>query len=325
MTEYSINVYKLSEKESFADASKEELRVLLCLISTDGKFSDAEELASLARTSRARAAASIAFWEDAGVISEKNSSGAPEGNIIEEYKLREEPEESAESVAKDIKDKGLASLLSECAFLMGKPMLSTAETKKIVNVYVQYALNEEYIVTLAAFLKEQNKLTATKLAADAERLAKKGIDCTEELEIYITNSAKQNEAHWKYKRFFEIYNRPLSTEEAARAEKWFAEFGYSEEIVGLAYSITTTSKGSLEIPYMDSIITSWHTGGCKTLADCEAAKEKFRAEWKAENAKDASTTSRRKQKEKPRYGDFDVSDAFARALERSYGDSDDEK
>ena len=328
MTDYSINIQNLSQRESFADASKEELRVLLTLISTDGRIADAETLASLAHTSRARAAASIAFWEDAGVIVAKDRIETRDDNLTEEYKCDDDPEESAAKIAHDIKDKGLASLLSECARLMDKPMLSTTETKKIVNVYVQYALNEEYIITLAAFLKEQNKLTAVRLASDAEHLVKKGIDCVEELEIYITKKAKIDDASWQYKKFFAIYDRPLSPDETARAEKWFSIFCYSEQIIGLAYSITTKNKGKLEIAYMDSIITSWHESGCRTVAECEAMNEKFKEDWKAENLErngaEGRPASRRAAKEKPRYGDFNVQDAFAKALERSYGSSDQE-
>ena len=49
---------------------------------------------------------------------------------------------------------------------------------------------------------------------------------------------------------------------------------------------------------------------------------KFSAEWQGESST-PKTSSSRKKKEKPRYGDFNVNDAFAKALERSYG-SDDE-
>jgi DnaD/phage-associated family protein len=209
---------------------------------------------------------------------------------------------------------------------MGKPMLSSAETKKIVNVYSQYALNEEYIITLAAFLNEQNKLTAVRLANDAERLAKKGIDCVEELEIYIAKKTKTSNDEWQYRRFFKIYERPLSDDESARAQKWFGDYGYSEAIIGLAYSITTTNKGGLEIPYMDAILSGWHESGCKTVEDCKAQNEKFKEDWQTKSSDGAETASRphKKTKAKPRYGDFDVADAFAKALERSYSDSDDE-
>ena len=317
---YIIDLRSISSKECFADASKEELRVLLAILSENGNITDEATLASLSHTSKARAIASIAFWQEAGVLLEGEAK-ANDGNIREEYDSPDEPEESAVEVANEIKKRGLAALISECARLMDKPMLSTTETRAIVGVYTKYALGEEFIVTLAAFLKEKKKLTAQRLAADAERLVKKGVSCLEELEIYISRMSRISDADWEYKRFFSIFERPLSDDESERASRWFSEYGYSEEIVGLAYSLTTTSTGRLEISYMDSILKSWHAEGLKTLDECKAQSEKFREEKRINNQQKGDTppTSRRKQKEKPRYGDFDVADAFSKALERSYG------
>ncbi len=331
MTRYIINTKGLSELECFADASPEELRVLLCLISEEGAVESSEKLAALAHTSKARIKASLAFWQEAGVIAKemKNSKDeSAEGNIKEEYKNTDKPEEPLESIAKKIKDSGLASLLSECARLMDKPMLSTSEAKEIVSVYTKYDLNEEYIITLAAFLKEEKKLSVPRLTRDAEALVKKGIDCLEELEIYLSKAAKQSSADWEYKRLLGIWGRTLSEEESQRAQRWFYTYGYSAEIIGLAYSITTTATGGLEIPYMDKIIAEWYSSGCKTLEDCKMQNEKFKDGHRGESIKSGESQSnrpqRRKQKEKPRYGEFNVADAFSKALERSYGKSDEE-
>ena len=322
MRYYKINLKGLSEREAFADASKEELRVLLSLVSANGEVESADKLAVLSRTSRARAISSLAFWEDSGVILESEAPSHKDSLITEEYESDEDPERCAAEVARSIKDKGLSALLSEVARLMDRPMLSTAETKKIVNVYTDYAIGEEYIITLAAFLKEKNQLTAMKLAADAERLVKKGIDCVEELEIYLAKRSKLSDAEWHYKRLIGIYDRALSPLESETAEKWYCVFGYTDEIIGYAFSITTSRKNKLELPYMDAIITSWHENGCRTLEECEAYNRKFSLEWQEENLKEKDSPQqigRRKQKEKPRYGDFNVNDAFAKALERSYG------
>ncbi|MBR5139997.1 MAG: DnaD domain protein [Clostridia bacterium] len=326
MTYYKVNTADLHKKDCFADATKEELRVLLAIISENGKVEDHEALSELAHTSKARASASLAFWEEAGVIKESDTA---EPTVSVEYKTDDAPEESAASIAKKIKDDGLASLISECARIMDKPMLSTAETKKIVNIYSQYGLNEEYIITLAAYLKERNRLTANRLADEAESLSKKGITCTEELEIYIDKSAKLSDAEWQYKRVIGIFGRALSPVESEMAERWFSTYAYSEEIVKLAFGIATRSNIKLEISYMDAIIKNWYEKGCRTIADCTAESERFSLEWKSKNlgttvSNQAEGPSRRKQKEKPRYGDFDVNDAFKKALERSYGSSDEE-
>jgi DnaD/phage-associated family protein len=325
MAKYIVDLSRLSDSEAFGEASKEELRVLLSLLSNEGEAKDFADLAKRAKTSKARAMAALVYWQEANVLSEteeeKSATHASE-KLTLEYAPRDDGEEASLDVAREIKDKGLASLLGECARLMGKPMLSTSEAKKIVSVYVKYALDEEFIITLAAFLAEQKRLTAARLEAYAENLAKQGVDCTEELEIYIAKKSNESSAEYEYRHFFRIYNRPLSSDDKERAERWFLTYGFSEEIVGLAYSITTTNKGALEFAYMDSILAGWHESGCKTVEDCKAENEKFKGEWKANNLQKSDTpqTSRKKTKEKPRYGEFDVADAFAKALERSYGE-----
>ena len=73
MKYYRINLGGLSDRECFRDASKEELRVLLTLISQRGEISDADTLAALSHTSRARAISSLVFWQDSGIIFEADS------------------------------------------------------------------------------------------------------------------------------------------------------------------------------------------------------------------------------------------------------------
>lgn len=326
MTYYKINTAELCNKDFFQDATKEELRVLLALIAKEGKISDNEELIALAHTSKARVTASLAFWDEAGIIKEVSGD---EPTITEEYKSDEPIEESSTEVAKKIKDAGLASLIAECARIMDKPMLSTAETRKIVNIYSQFGLNEEYVITLAAFLKEKNRLTAVHLFDEAERLFKKGITCVEELEIYIEKNAKLSDAEWHYKRLIGVFGRALSPAESEMAERWFSVYSYSEEIISLAFSIATKNNIKLEISYMDAIVKNWYEKGCKTLEDCNRENDRFSEEWKsknlgAEQSKSYDGPSARRQKEKPRYGDFDVNDAFKKALERSYGASEED-
>ena len=70
---------------------------------------------------------------------------------------------------------------------------------------------------------------------------------------------------------------------------------------------------------MDKVLTVWHEAGCKTVEECRALAASEKA--KAEKDRADSQAARKKSKtepEKPRYGDFDINDAFKAALERSY-------
>jgi DNA replication protein DnaD len=80
---------------------------------------------------------------------------------------------------------------------------------------------------------------------------------------------------------------------------------------------TKDSKGDLR--YMDSVLTDWHNAGCKTVSECKARSA-------ARHYTDKSAEPKKRQKTDaptPRYGNFDVNDAFKKALERSYGENED--
>jgi len=306
--------------QSFCDASAEELRVLVALIEYEGEDVSPRALAKLASVSDARAAAATALWQAEGVFEtarEKSDSD----NVTDEFAERFSAaihEESSLLTAKTVRDGELAALLSECATLMDKPALTTEEVKKITSIYSQLSLSEEYIFTLAAHIAEKKKLTATLLAKEADRLVSLGVDTIEALGLYIEDSSRESGADKEFRRVFGIWNRTLSKSEKEYFQKWSEEYGFSTEIVGEAYSIMTTNRSGsgISLPYIDSILKRWHECGCTTEAACRAQSE---ADKKGLADKKTGHGGRKKEEKKPKFIEFDVEDAFKRALERSYG------
>ena len=175
MNNYKVNTERLTSLSEFAEASKEELRTLLALIEADGAPTSPEKLAEAAKVSRSRASAAISFWREAGIIIECEKAPS-EPTITEEFEERVEIgakiERGAAEVAKSIRDNSLAELIDECARIVGKPALSTDESKQIVALYTDYSLDEEYIITLAAHLSESKKrLSIPLIAGRAEALS----------------------------------------------------------------------------------------------------------------------------------------------------------
>ncbi len=327
MDKYIFNPDALLSSEAFSEASRDELRVLLSVICLGGDASDVARLSSLAGVSSARVKSSVVLFEDAGVLKKCDTPPAESKNaqtITDEFEERialgEIQDVSSIECARDIRDMGLASLLSECASIMGKAALSTEEAKLISSIYTQLALSEDYIITLAAYIAEtKGRLTAVRLSGEAEKLVKRGIDTAEALEKHISDKESESGAVWEFKRICGIYNRNLSKKESELVNRWYYDFGYGEDIVGEAYDRTVINTGKLSLPYMDKLITSWHEADCKTLDDCRRVSEAEKQK-KAEDKPKAPPRMPRVPKETTRYGNFDVDDAFKKALLRSYGD-----
>ncbi len=315
-------IKKGSAPSLLTEATREELLVLSAVALSECGL-DGEAAAKAVGVSKARAVSALALWLEAGAVipfegenAEDSSIDAPA--IEEEFEPRvqigELYEEQAVKIAKAIRDEELSELLSECAALMSKPALTTQEVKIITSVYTQYALSEDYLLTLAAYLASVGKLTAPRLRDKAISLVGKSIDTTEALEVYIKDKESEAKDEQEIRRTLGIWSRKITDSEREIFDKWTVSFGYSTVIIGEAYSICVNNTGRLSVSYMDKVLTSWHTMGLKTLEECRAAK----AVTKADGEEKPKRSAPKSEPAKPRYGDFDVNDAFQKALMRSY-------
>ncbi len=322
MTDYSVFPLRVTETDAFSEASKEELRVLLALLELQGNLKNEDELASLAKTSRARCSSALVFWQEAGVITPREN-GIP--NITEEFERRIEcgeiEEESALKTAKTIRDGKLSDMINECAAILGQASLSTGDVKTVTGLYEQYSLSPEYIVTLLAYMREHGKVGITRMKNKAIELADRGINTLEELECYISDRENQNEADFAFRKIFGIFGRNPSKSEKEAFAKWSKTYGYFTEIVGEAYDIAVSRVSRGFVSYADKILTHWYECGCRTLSECRAQHERDEAERKEkyEQAKKERQAAKKPAEKKERYGDFDPEKAFMKALERSYG------
>ena len=136
----------------------------------------------------------------------------------------------------------------------------------------------------------------------------------------ITDMENTSGAEWEFRRVLGIYGRNLSVSEKKYFKRWSEELGYSVGVVSEAYdlAVLNTRSGRGDLRYMDSVLTTWHEAGCKTVSDC-------RQHIESEKAKRQSEKPEAKKREKsapktPRYGNFDINEAFNNAVARSFGD-----
>lgn len=315
----------LTRCECFAEATAEELRVLLALIEGDFNFSSETELARVAKTSKSRVISALALFESEGVIAPYNG-----GNINYEFG-DDGAEREAREVAKSIRDESLATVITECSEILNKATLSSTDVKQLVELYVDEGLSEEYIITLTAYLASasRNRSSVRSVCSKAKELKKKGIDNSEALNAYIKERQHDNPLYYSFKSFFKVWLRPLSEKEKEYALKWYGEFAYSDEIISKAYdaSIQASKGDGYSLPYIDAVLTKWHEAGCKTVADCVAQSEITRAKLSAQSESAAKSGIRKSREAKtaavPKYSNFNIEEVFAAALERSYGEDDD--
>ncbi len=322
---YIIVPERFCDCAELADATAEELRVLLALVNLDIDGSDTAKLARLARTSTARAKAAVTLWLESGVIAEYDGN-TPAVTEEHESKVRrgELSELSATEASEIIHKDNLAPVLYECARLMGRAALNQSEAKMLTALMTEYSLTDEYVIVLAAHLAPKKRLTASRLRDEAIKLVGRGFDSVEKLEKYIKEQEYLEGVEWEYRRLLGITGRIPSERECEHIRRWSVELGYSVEVVKVAYDVCVMNLRKVSLPYMDKLLTAWHEAGCRTAEECKAKLEADRATMRCEKAE--KQNARRKplsEAPTPRYGNFDVNEAFAAALSRSFGDDED--
>lgn len=327
MSEYTFKIDKnlLVSSESFTEASKEELRVLVAIMCTNAAVS-IEQLAASAGVSVPRTKAAITLFEECGIITKNDESGFV-GEVIYEFenkiKLGERISETALEAAKSIRDNDLYDLQREIERLLGKS-LSSYEIGTLTTLYTQSGLSPQYILLLASHLTSVRTIVrVSTIARKADALIANGIDTLEELERYIEEKSKEVSGEAEMRDLLGIHGRTITPTERKYFSRWLHEFCYSVAIIGEAYDICVASTGSRSLKFMDKVLTAWHESDCKTVEECRIQHEQHKENNKKKTVKERAAS--KKEAETPKYSEFDSENALMRALERSYGVTDDKK
>ena len=308
----------LINSPDFSEVSREELKVLLVLIATEGTEISLDDIAGMAGVSSARTKAAIALFLESGVIAQTEAGTA---EVVYEFKTKDEPSKTSLEVAKSIRDNNLYELESEFEKLLGKS-LSTYEIGTIARMYTEKGITPQYMLTLASYLIEaRGNIKVSTVERMADELIKDGTDTLEDLEIYIAEKSREVKGEMEMRNLLGIKGRALTPTERKYFSRWLHEFGYSAVIIGEAYDICVDSTGDKSLRFMDTVITAWHDQGCKTLAECRAQHDQHTEENRQKKSKPKK--SQKEEAKTPKYAEFDSEDALMRALERSYGDSSD--
>ena len=333
---YGQGVLVLPSTVPEADATPEQLRVLLWLASDPTLFAKPAQLARLAGADREEIGDILDFWQSVGVLSndkeaqeskkvQRKSTDKPAKSATDTKKTTSATEAKPAAEAKPAflaradelpnysttelsdlleKSQSLRMLIEEAQNTWGK-IFNPYETTILVGLSDYLGLDNEYILLLLAHCKRVGKKSLREVEYYALRLVDKGITDATALEEYIKCNEMRRSIEGKIRTMFGLGNRAFTTKEETMINNW-ASYGYGEDIIRRAYDITVGTAKEASIPYANSILKCWHSEGLDTAAQIDA---KLDAE-------------REKKGQAVMTGSFDTDDFFEAALKRSYSTTD---
>ena len=294
-----------------ADASPEQLRILLWLASDPTLSGKPTQLAKLADCKKSDVASALSFWKAAGVITEGNARvAAPKAASV----THKEPESAAPLARADelpvYSTSELADMLERRASLR---MLVDAGQQVMGKIFNQHELNilfglvdylelsEEYILLLLAHCKRMDVKGMRGVEKYAISLIDRDISTVEMLEARMREIEELHSLEGRIRTMFGLKSRALTSKEKKMLESWVS-WGYGEEIIRLAYEIMINAGKDPSLNYVNGILERWNANGWRTQKQIEKGIEEERAQ----------------KKSSPTVGkSFETDDFFEAALKRS--------
>ena len=119
------------------------------------------------------------------------------------------------------------------------------------------------------------------------------------------------------RRLLSLGNRMLTDGETAAFTRWRAEFGFRYEIIYYAYQITLENRREYHLPYMDAILSKWHTHNLTTIEAIRAYDKGFKED--KERAKQRAV-AKAPINAPQQNSSYDTNDFFMAAVKRSLGE-----
>lgn len=289
--------------EILADADAADLRVLLYLAAHAADFTESTAAEALQMT-EAEVRSSVKFWRGAGLIARGSAKKEPK---------KEEDAEKKAAAKKPLRKKTAAKLsagelcavaeenadfrrLIDAAQQTAGWMFNTAEIEIIASMYTTLRLSSEYILALVSYFVAEREKPLRYLEKVAYGFIDEGVDTAAALEDKLRRMEKFDGRAGKVRKLFGIGTRELTAREKDYLVNWFDVYGYGDDLIRLAYEKTVNTTGKASLSYANGILKKWYAEGVKTVADVNKGA-----------AKATGVES-----------SFDVDDAFAKALARSY-------
>lgn len=295
-------------------AGREELLVLLLL--ADAAEASVAAIAQRSGLDEERVKNALAFWRGAGVISLSESapadafvkSDAPESD--RSPKLRREaelPHYTGDELADILeKHKDAAVLVDACQRSLGR-MCNPHEINIILGLSDYLRLDNEYILLLINYCVRNGKKSLRYIEKTAFALYDQEIADVPSLTAWMARGDALKSAEGELRTMLGIGARALTGKETGMFTRWLCDFGFSVEIIRMAYEITVDANKAKVLDYMNGILERWHADGLNTVEKIHAA---------------AQARAERQNGTVPKEGgSFATEDFFDAALRRSLGDA----
>ncbi len=154
-------------------------------------------------------------------------------------------------------------------------MFTPTEISRVVGMADYLKMSLEHILLMFSFCAGKGKNSVAYVTKTAYTLYNQGIDSLPAFEEYVKTSELFDHTVSKVRTIFGMGTRALSAKEKETIAGWCAE-EYPEEFIKLAYDVAINNGAKVPFSYTAKVLEKWNASGYKSVADVEAARDRYR-------------------------------------------------
>jgi DnaD/phage-associated family protein len=156
--------------------------------------------------------------------------------------------------------------------LLGRP-LSARDVREILDWVDELGFTVEMVEQVLREGLRQGVTRMSYRSAIAREWAQADLPTPEQVAAYLQEHQKTAARYRQATQALGI-KRPLTAAEQAMIERWYGEWGFSDEVVLQACELATGAKSPLQ--YTNKVLESWMQEGIRTVADLDKLMEQKR-------------------------------------------------
>lgn len=271
-------------------AGSVQLKVLLWMMRHSADEKSIEEMSADIGVSSADCADALTFWSEMGLlipdgrdviyepVAEKEVSAPARAVPAKQEEKKLLPEiDIAKPTVEQIVARGNESeevrfLFNEAQIRMGKTIGHDGQAV-LLMMHDAYGLPVEVIVTIIEYCVSVGKTSTSYIAKIGKDWGEREIDTLEKADEVISELKASDEMWGEFKIRTGISTPRPTSAQMKYLNRWKNEYGYSMDMIFLAYEETANNIQKMSFPYMDKILKNWFECGLRTPSDVARAKQ----------------------------------------------------
>lgn len=271
-------------------AGSVQIKVILWMLRHSADERNIEKMSQDIGVSSADCADALTFWTEMGVLVKTDVSENTVANAVENSnndvlaispKIPEKqqlPEIEVvkptveQIVARGDESEEIRFLFNEAQLRLGKTIGHDGQAV-LLMMHDAYGLPVEVIVTIIEYCVSVGKTSTSYIAKIGKDWGEREIDTLEKADEIISE-LKTVDNIWNEFRLRTGISTPRPTSAQMKyLSRWKNEYGFSTDMIYLAYEETANNINKVSFQYMDKILKNWFKEGLSTPSDVAKAKQ----------------------------------------------------